>query len=237
MYKLLYFFLLLAAISISCNQNHSNSENHDKDEHHHAKPEGHDHHRGSDEGALPEGQLNYENETHLKNIRQLTFGGDNAEAYFSFDNKELVFQANNEKWGTECDQIYYMPVDRGTNGNKPPMISTGKGRTTCSFFMPGNQQVIYASTHLGGDACPEAPRSVNGKYVWAVHQEYDIFIADRDGNILKQLTDTPGYDAEPTVSPDGTKIVFTSIRSGDLELWTMDIDGSNQKTGNKRTGI
>jgi len=172
--------------------------------------------------------LRLEGEVNLKNIRQMTFGGDNAEAYFSFDNTQLVFQASNKAWGADCDQIYLMPVDKGTEGKQPPLLSTGKGRTTCSYFMPGDTTILYASTHLGNDACPEAPRSVSGKYVWGIFPDFDIFIADLEGNIVKQLTDAPGYDAEATVSPDGTKIVFTSTRSGDLELWTMDIDGSNQ---------
>lgn len=180
--------------------------------------------------------LRYDNEVHFKNMRQLTFGGDNAEAYFSFDNTQLVFQASNEAWGTKCDQIFVMPVDKGTEGKQPPMLSTGKGRTTCSYFMPGDTTILYASTHLGDDACPQAPRSVNGKYVWGIFPDFDIFVADLEGNIVKQLTDAPGYDAEATVSPDGTKIVFTSTRSGDLELWTMDIDGSNQTQVTKGLG-
>ncbi|MFQ5448195.1 MAG: TolB family protein, partial [Saprospiraceae bacterium] len=172
--------------------------------------------------------LRYDKESHLKNLRQLTFGGDNAEAYFSFDNKYLTLQVTNEEWSTSCDQIFYMPVE-GSNGARPQMISTGKGKTTCSFFMPGNQQIVYASTHLAADTCLSSPRVVDGKYVWAVHKEFDIFVADLNGNIVKQLTDSPGYDAEATVSPDGSKIVFTSTRSGDLELWTMNLDGSDKK--------
>jgi len=170
--------------------------------------------------------LRYEQETHLSNIRQLTFGGDNAEAYFSFDNSQLVFQAANEEWDAPCDQIFVMPVT-GYEGEQPPMLSTGKGRTTCSYFMPGDTSILYASTHLGGAECPESPPVVNGKYVWPIYESYDIFVADLQGNIKKQLTDNPGYDAEATLSPDGSKIVFTSTRSGDLELWTMDVDGSN----------
>lgn len=108
------------------------------------------------------------------------------------------------------------------------MISTGKGRTTCSYFLKDNKHILYASTHLGGDECPPAPET-KGKYLWAVYKSFDIFIADLKGNITKQLTNTPGYDAEATVSPKGDKIVFTSDRSGDLELWTMDMDGKNQK--------
>ena len=174
----------------------------------------------------PPETVQYSEEKHLNNVKQLTFGGDNAEAYFSFDSKKLVFQASNEKWGAECDQIFYMSID-GYEGDKPPLVSTGKGRTTCSYFMPGDQQIIYASTHLADEKCPEAPRVQNGKYVWAVFESFDIFLTDLEGNITKQLTSEPGYDAEPTVSPDGKKIVFTSTRSGDLELYTMDIDGSN----------
>jgi tricorn protease-like protein len=170
--------------------------------------------------------LRYEQETHLKNIRQLTFGGDNAEAYFSFDNQHLIFQATNENWGAECDQIFYMPAG-GYDGEQPPMVSTGKGRTTCSFFLPGNRSFVYASTHLGAEACPETPMRVNGKYVWPVYADFDIFTADLEGNILQQLTDAPGYDAEATLSPDGSRMVFTSTRSGDLELYTMNVDGSD----------
>ena len=170
--------------------------------------------------------LRYEQEINLKNVRQLTFGGDNAEAYFSFDNEMLVFQASNPAWGAECDQIFYMPID-GYTGDKPPMLSTGKGRTTCSYFLPGNKSIVYASTHLANDACPETPMRVNGKYVWPVYAEFDIFVADLQGNITKQLTDNPGYDAEATLSPNGSKIVFTSTRSGDLELYTMNVDGSD----------
>ena len=170
--------------------------------------------------------LRYPEEKHLRNIRQLTFGGNNAEAYFSFDNKHLVFQSDYSEWGVECDQIFTMPITG--HGDQPPkMLSTGKGRTTCSYFMAGNQKIVYASTHLGDEACPEEPeRKPGGLYVWPIYEDYDIFVADMDGNITEQLTNEPGYDAEATLSPDGSKIVFTSTRSGDLELWTMNVDGS-----------
>jgi Tol biopolymer transport system component len=170
-------------------------------------------------------------EKHFKNLRQLTFGGDNAEAYFSFDSKMLCFQSNYAKWGVSCDQIFYMPVSK-KDTIKPPMLSTGMGRTTCSFFMPGNKQILYASTHLGGKACPPPPAitpQLAKKYLWAIYPDFDIFVADLKGNIKKQLTATPGYDAEATVSPDGKKIVFTSLRNGDLDLYVMDIDGKNVK--------
>lgn len=177
----------------------------------------------------PAESLVLEGETHLKNIRQLTNGGDNAEAYFSFDDKMAVFQSNYDGWGVECDQIFYFDLE---NDNlidyKPKMVSTGKGRTTCSYFMPGDTTVLFGSTHLGGEACPPEPSREEG-YVWPIYENFDIFVADLKGNIKKQLTNSPGYDAEATLSPQGDKIVFTSTRSGDLELWTMDIDGSNQK--------
>ena len=187
-------------------------------------------HGGRPDMKKQEQVLHYPQETHLKNIRQLTFGGDNAEAYWSFDDKKLVFQAKNEDWGAECDQIYIFDpyADNISPTQRPPLVSTGLGRTTCSYFMPGNESVIYASTHLGGEACPpEPPRGA--KYVWPIYETFDIFTADMDGNILQQLTDTPGYDAEATLSPDGSLIVFTSIRSGDLELYTMKTDGSDVK--------
>jgi Tol biopolymer transport system component len=172
--------------------------------------------------------LIYPQEVHFENMKQLTFGGENAEAYWSFDDSKLIFQATNEKWGQSCDQIYIIDTNNyNLNNEMPKMVSLGLGRTTCSYFMPGDSTIIYASTHLEDAKCPHVPeRRVNGKYVWPIYDSYDIFIADLDGNIISQLTDTPGYDAEATVSPTGDKIVFTSIRSGDLELYTCNIDGS-----------
>lgn len=169
-------------------------------------------------------------EKHLKNLVQLTHGADNAEAYFSPDGKYASFQSNNAKWGLQCDQIFALDITRAAKDStyRPPLISTGKGRTTCSYYMPDGKHILYASTHKGGEACPPAIQ-VKGKYLWAVYRDFDIYVADLSGHITKQLTDSPGYDAEATVSPKGDKIVFTSDRSGDLELWTMDIDGRNQK--------
>ena len=173
--------------------------------------------------------LIYPQEKHFKNLRMLTNGGDNAEAYWSFDDSKLIFQANVDAWGTSCDQIFLYDLESHTDITaKPPMLSTGKGRTTCSYFLPGDDRIVYASTHLSDDECPAVPeRRADGKYVWPVYSSYDIFIADLDGNITKQLTNDPGYDAEATVSPKGDKIVFTSMRTGDLELFTMNIDGSD----------
>lgn len=170
-------------------------------------------------------------EPHLANIRQLTFGGDNAEAYFSPDGKKLAFQSNYKRWGLSCDQIFVLDIDAATNNDVylPAMVSTGAGRTTCAYYMPDNRSVLYASTHEGGAECPPepAPRS-DKKYLWPIYPTYDIYVTDESGSTNpKPLVQRPGYDAEATVSPKGDKIVFTSDRSGDLELYTMNIDGSD----------
>lgn len=169
-----------------------------------------------------------EGEGHFKNLRQLTFGGDNAEAYWSFDDQKLVFQVTSPKWNLACDQIYAFDWQKDDLKNDlPKRISTGLGRTTCAYFLPGDSTIIYASTHLSDTACPPVPSRNDGKYVWPIYEGFDIFIADLNGNIIKQFTNEKGYDAEATVSPKGDKIVFTSIRTGDLELYTSNIDGSN----------
>lgn len=174
--------------------------------------------------------LKYDDEIHIRNIRKLTNGGNNAEAYWSFDGRQLVFQSDYKGWGVDCDQIFILTLDTWDYTQNPNMVSTGKGRTTCSYFMPGDSTVIYASTHLGDKSCPiDPPRNLDGKYVWPIYSDYDIFIADLEGNIVRQVTDAAGYDAEATVSPQGDKIVFTSMRTGDLELYTMNIDGSDQR--------
>lgn len=175
--------------------------------------------------------LRYEQEKHLANIRQLTFGGDNAEAYWSFDGSRLTFQATRAEWGAACDQIFVMDI-HGTVDTSviPRMISSGYGRTTCSYFLPGDSTILFASTHKADTACPPPPeRSVDGHYVWPIYETFDIYKADLNGDLTGKLVESPGYDAEATVSPKGDKIVFTSTRSGDLELYTMDIDGKNVK--------
>jgi TolB protein len=117
----------------------------------------------------PKDTLRYPEEKHFKNVRQLTFGGNNAEAYFSFDGKELSFQSDFAEWEAKCDQIFVMPIS-GTAHGTVPRISTGKGRTTCAYFLPDNQEILYASTHLAVDTCPAVPpRKVDGKYVWPVY--------------------------------------------------------------------
>jgi Tol biopolymer transport system component len=169
-------------------------------------------------------------EKNLKNIQKLTFGGDNAEAYFSPDGTKLTLQVSNPKANIPCDQIYMYDLQSKTySSDNLKLISTGKGRTTCSYFMPDGKHIIYASTHASSEACPAPPKPREGKYLWAVYPEFDIYLADLNGTIVKQLTNSPGYDAEAVVSPDGKKIAFTSTRSGDLELWTMNIDGTNLK--------
>ena len=166
-------------------------------------------------------------EVHLKNVKQLTFGGNNAEAYFSRNSKYVSFQSDFKEWGLECDQIFYMDVTKDSKVQKPKMVSTGFGRTTCSFFMPKGKEIIFASTHeKGGHACPMPPE-MGKKYLWAVYETFDIYVSDLKGKVKRRLTDTPGYDAEATVSPDGKSIVFTSTRNGDLDLYIMDIDGKN----------
>jgi TolB protein len=168
---------------------------------------------------------------HLRNITQLTFGGDNAEAYFSPNSKNLVFQSNNKKWGVECDQIFTIDIAKAKKEREnyvPTKLSNGLGRTTCSYFMPNGKDILYASTFKGSHQCPTTV-SVQGKYLWSIYPDYDIFVANPKGEIIKRLTDCVGYDAEATVSPKGDKIVFTSTRSGDLELWIMNIDGSGLK--------
>jgi TolB protein len=173
--------------------------------------------------AFPQApKLWVEGERHLKNIKQLTFGGENAEAYFSFDGKQLIFQSKRDGHG--CDQIYRMKTD----GSGVKRVSNGEGRTTCSYFFKGGKRVIYASTHGGAKECPPNPDMSQG-YVWAVYPDYDLYTATPDGKDIRRLTNTPGYDAEATISPDGKKIVFTSERDGDLDLYSMDIDGRNIK--------
>ena len=183
--------------------------------------------------------LRYPEEKHLKNLRQLTFGADNAEAYWSFDSKSITFQSNNKEWGVQCDQIFTMPIE-GENlrdGHKPKMISTGLGRTTCSYYLKGNKTIVYASTHLGGKECPPEPARVpGGKYLWPIYDTYDIFVSDLSGKIVEQLTTEKGYDAEATVSPKGDKMVFTSTRNGDLDLYVMDLKSKKVTQVTKEIG-
>src|SRR3989304_1679839 len=159
------------------------------------------------------------NEGHLRNVRQLTFGDTNAEAYFSFDNKRIVFKSTRSPH--ECDQIFTMNFD----GSEQKLASTGKGVTTCGYFFPDGRRILYASTHGKGDQCYPRPDKSKG-YVWGVWNAYDIYTSNPDGSDIKVLSATGGYDAEATISPAGNKIIFTSSRDGDLDLYTMNLDGS-----------
>ena len=173
--------------------------------------------RSQEAGNAP----NQGHEPHLANVRQLTDGGENAEAYFSPPGDRLIFQSTRPPYA--CDQIFTMNLD----GSDVKRVSTGKGRTTCGYFLPG-EKFLYASTHLKAETCPPRPTFERG-YVWPIYESYDIFVANlanSDGTDVQQLTRTPGYDAEATVSPDGSTIVFTSVRDGDLDLYTMKADGS-----------
>jgi len=168
-------------------------------------------------------------EVHLENLRQLTFSGENAEAYFSLDGTRLIYQARGE--GEGCDQIYTLDLASG----ETRLVSTGEGRTTCSFYYPAGNRVLYASTHHWDETCPPPPDMSQG-YVWALYPTYDIFAADPDGSNMVQLTESWGYDAEATFSPVEDLMVFTSMRDGDLEIYTMRGDGSDVRRLTNKSG-
>lgn len=183
--------------------------------------------RSAQEG---QGPVHHPAESQLANVRQLTAGGQNAEAYFSHDGTRIVFQSTRPPHG--CDQIYTMD----TAGRDVRLVSTGSGRTTCSFFFPDGRRFVYASTHLGSPECPTPPDQRQG-YVWPLFPDFDIFLASIDGGEPLRLTETPGYDAEAAVSPDGRRIVFTSVRDGDLEIYSMNVDGTDVKRLTNRKGF
>jgi len=169
--------------------------------------------------GTPDDPLRDPRETHLRHVKQLTFGGQNAEAYFSYDGRRLIFMSTRAPY--QCDQIFIMNAD----GSHLHLESTGKGRTTCGYFYPDGKHVLYSSTHASGDACPPRPDYSHG-YVWGVYSSYQIYYATGDAKIVKPLTTGPGYNAEATLSADGKKIVFTSSRDGDLDIYTMNADGT-----------
>jgi TolB protein len=160
-------------------------------------------------------------ERHLANVKQLTNEGENAEAYFSSDGKKLIFQRTTKSDG--CDQIFSMNID----GSDMKMLSNGQGKTTCAYFTPDNKHIVYASTFKASPDCPPKPDYSRG-YVWALFPGFDILIAGLDGSNVQPLTTTDRYDAEATIRKDGT-IVFTSLRDGDLDIYTMDKNGKNVK--------
>ena len=173
-----------------------------------------------DRSAVPLAVEPEPEETRLVHLRMLTLRGENAEAYFDADGTRLIFQAK-RPGSPECDQIWTM----GTNGEDLRMVSTGRGQTTCAYFFPSGDRILYSSTHASSPECPAPPDYSRG-YVWPLH-DHEIYTADPDGSDLRRLTRSPGYDAEATVSPDGSSIVFTSVRDGDLEIYVMDSDGGN----------
>ena len=160
-------------------------------------------------------------ETRLRNVKRLTTVGSNAEAYWSHDGKRIIFQSTRD--GYPCDQLYIMNAD----GSDQHRVSNGKGRVTCGWFLPGDRKIIYASTHGDGPDCPQGPPFTPGKYQWPVFQGYDLYIANVDGSDPRPFLAKPGYDAEATLSPDGKWVVFTSERSGDVDIWRADLDGSH----------
>ncbi len=168
-------------------------------------------------------------EVRLANVRQLTFGGENAEAYFSFDGSRLIFQSTPREAG--CDQIYTLDLASGETRE----VSTGQGRTTCSYYYPSGDKILYSSTHHFDAACPPVPDFSMG-YVWPLYPTFDVFVAEADGSDPRQLTSTFGYDAEATFSPRGDRVVFTSVRDGDLELYSMEPDGSRVTRLTHRVG-
>lgn len=176
--------------------------------------------------------VHYAFEKHFANVQQLTFGGDNAEAYFSFDGQWLIYQKTSNKEGIPCDQMFIGKIP-AKDGEKfePKLVSTGKGRSTCGAFTKDGKHVIYASTHLGADTCPPVPdrKKYGNKYIWPLYESFDIFMADLEGNIVQQLTNGKGYDAEATISPDGKKIIYTSTKDGDIDLYIMDLKSGKEK--------
>ncbi len=161
----------------------------------------------------------FSNENHLSNIKMLTDEGENAKAYFSPDEQNLIFQSHHGN--LECDQIFTMDI----NGSKKTHVSTGEGRTTCSYFLPDQHRIIYASTHGANKNCPPPPDFSQG-YVWKVYNTFDLYISNTDGSNPVVLVPHASYDTEATVSPISDKIVFTSQRNGDLDIYSMNMDGS-----------
>lgn len=165
----------------------------------------------------------------LEDLRQLTHGGENAEAYWAPDGKRLIFQSTRD--GHDCDQQYIMNSD----GSDQHMVSTGTGVTTCGYFLSDNKHILYASTHEASPTCPAKPDRSKG-YLWAVYPGFDIYLAEDNGKIVKKLTDTDGYDAEATVNWKNHRIIYTSMASGDLDVWSMNEDGSGKKQLTKTEG-
>lgn len=168
-------------------------------------------------------------EARLRNIRQLTFGGNNAEAYFSSDGEWLTFQRQRAV-DEGCDQQFIMRTD----GSGLRQVSNGLGRTTCGYFIENDERIIFSSTFRDDPACPVPPDRSQG-YVWPLGR-FELFTVRRDGTDLRQLTDNGAYNAEATVAPDGSRVIFTSTMDGDVELYTMRPDGSDLRRVTHRVG-
>ena len=177
---------------------------------------------GGEAGVASEASSTGGDDARIQNLTQLTSGGTNAEAYFSADGQRLIYQAT-RPGESQCDQIYTMNLD----GSDKRLASTGEGRTTCGYFFPSGDKIVYSSTHHLAPECPTPPDRSRG-YVWGLFP-YDVFIANADGSGVRNLTNNPAYDAEATISTDGSKILFTSTRDDDIDIYVMDADGSNVK--------
>ena len=195
------------------------------------------------ESAAP---LSIADEKHLANVRQITFGGQNAEAYFSADDKQLIFQHQGQFYDSQshapigadvaCDQMYTIALDApGGTPATPTMVSNGQGRTTCGYIFPAGNRILYSSTFAGSPACPP-PADYSQGYVWPIYNTYAIYAARPDGSDIRPLANAPGYNAEATISRDGRHVVFTSTRNGDLDIYTMDADGSNVRQLTRELG-
>ena len=186
--------------------------------------------KGTEDVPAPSTQV-MPDERHLSNVRQLTFGGDNAEAYWGFGGNALVYQTTQPQAGIPCDQIFVMPLDSLSTPDadmRPFRVSSGLGRTTCPYFLPGDSVVVYATTEQADSACPEVPeRGPEGRYVWPIYPTYDLVLHNLNTNEKNVIAASSSYDAEATVSPKGDRMVFTSTRNGDLDLYTCDLDGRN----------
>jgi Tol biopolymer transport system component len=168
-------------------------------------------------------------ERHLRNLQQLTFGGNNAEAYFSPSGRQLIFQRQ-ESLANGCDQQYVMNLD----GSALRRVSNGLGRTTCGYFYDGGRRILYSSTFEHSPDCPPPPDRSQG-YIWPLAL-FEVYSARADGSDLRRLTRNDAYDAEATVSPNGQRVVFTSTRDHDIELYTMNLDGSDVRRVTRRVG-
>ncbi|MBI4925202.1 MAG: PD40 domain-containing protein, partial [Bdellovibrio sp.] len=179
-------------------------------------------------------ELKFSEERHFKSISQLTFGGTNAEAYWSYDGKWLTFQHKGKgillKNGRElqCDQIFTIRSD----GSDVQQISNGKGRTTCSYFFPENDRILFSSTFAFDENCPPRPDMSRG-YVWPVYPTYMFYSTTLTGQDLKLLepNSPKSYNAEMVTCYNGA-VLFTSDRIGDLELYSAKLDKKNTKITN-----